>query len=195
MDKKRKIIFDLDETLYSDTSLRQKREQAILDFLGDRREAYAKLKKNMGTIASLAQLGIKKEVFYKIIEKVEINIKKDKKLRETIEKLGKEFQIIVLSNVSKNLVKKTLEKIGIFDLIDNYYGSDCFNRQKPSAECFFMVGKKDICIGNNYEKDLEFPKSKGAITILIGKDDARSDFCVKSIYEIERVITNMGGFL
>jgi len=193
MYKKRKIIFDLDETLYADSSLRQRREQAILEFLGDKSEVYLELKKSKGTIASLNEMGISKEVFYNIIEKVEINLKKDKKLRKMIKNLKKKFEVIVLSNVSKNLVKETLEKIGIIDLIDNYYGADCFSQQKPSVECFFMVERGDVCIGNNYEKDLEVPKSRGAITILIGKDDKRSDFCGKSIYDIERVIQNIGG--
>jgi len=188
MDKKRRIIFDLDETLYADSSLRQRREQFILDFLGEKKEEYLELKKSEGTITSLKKLGISKNIFYSLIEKVELDLKKDEKLREIIKKLKRKFEIIVLSNVSKNLVKKTLEKIGIIDLIDDYYGADCFSQQKPCVECFFMVRKKDICIGNNYEKDLEVPKSMGAITILIGKNDKRSDFCVKKIYEIEKTI-------
>lgn len=194
-DKKRKIIFDLDETLYIDSSLRQRREQAILEFLGDKSKAYLELKKSKGTIASLSEMGISKEVFYNIIEKVEINLKKDKKLRKIIKNLKEKFEIIVLSNVSKNLIKKTLGIIGIIDLIDNYYGADCFSQQKPSAECFFMVEREDICIGNNYEKDLEVPKSRGAITILIGKADKRPDFCGKSIYDIKRIIGGIGGGL
>jgi len=191
MDKKRKIIFDLDETLYSDTSLRERREKAILEFLGDKKELYLKLKKTRGTIASLKKLRISKEIFYSIIEKVKIRLKKDKRLRETIKKLKDKFEIIVLSNVSKGLVEKTLKKIGIVDLIDNYYGSDCFSQQKPRTECFFMVKKGDICIGNNYEKDLEVPKNLGAITILTGKNDIRPDFCAKDIYEIEKIISKL----
>jgi len=190
-DKKRKIIFDLDETLYVDNSLRQRREQAILEFLGDKSKTYLELKKSRGTIASLSEMGISKEVFYNIIEKVEINLKKDKKLRKIIKNLKEKFEIIVLSNVSKNLVKKTLGIIGIIDLIDNYYGADCFSRQKPCTECFSMVKKGDICIGNNYEKDLEVPRSIGAITILIGKDDKRPDFCAKGIHKIEKIISKL----
>ena len=191
MSNKRKIIFDLDETLYGDSSLRERREKAILDFLGERREAYLKLKKTRGTIASLNKLGIDKKGFYDIIAKVEINLKKDIKLRKIIKQLKKEFELIVLSNVSKGLVAKTLKKIGIIDLIDNYYGSDCFSQQKPSLECFFMVKKGDICIGNNYEKDLEVPQGKGAVTILIGKDDSRPDFCVKGVHDILKVINQV----
>jgi len=188
MDKKRKIIFDLDETLYNDSSLRERREIAILEFLGDRKESYLELKKTLGTIASLKELGLNKGVFYSIIEKVEIRLKKDERLRGIMEKLKDNFELIVLSNVSKGLVEKTLKKIGILDLIDHYYGADCFSQQKPSLECFFMVKTGDICIGNNYEKDLEVPKSIGAITILVGKKDIRSDFCVKDIHDILKVI-------
>ena len=191
MSNKRKIIFDLDETLYGDSSLRERREKAILDFLGERKKKYLRLKKDMGTIASLNKLGIDKKVFYNIIEKVEINLKKDIKLRKIIKQLRKEFEIIVLSNVSRGLVEETLKKIGIIDLIDNYYGSDCFSQQKPALECFFMIKKEDICIGNNYEKDLEVPKNLGAITILTGKNDIRPDFCAKDIYEIEKIISKL----
>ena len=189
--KKRKIIFDLDETLYADTSLRQRREQAILDFLGEKKKKYLEFRKSNATIASLNKLGISKKVFYNIIEKVEINLKQDKKLRKILEKLGERFELIVLSNVSKNLVKKTLKKIGIIDFIDNYYGADCFKQQKPHASCFFMVKKGDICVGNSYEKDLKVPGGMGAITILIGKKDKRPDFCTKNIYEIKGIILGM----
>jgi len=193
--KKRNIIFDLDETLYMDNSLRQRREQAILAFLGDKSKKYLELRKNGGTIASLKELGISKELFYSIIEKVEINLNPDEKLRKIIEKLKNNFKIIVLSNVSKNLVKKTLEKIGIIDLIDDYYGADCFSQQKPCIECFSMVRKGDICIGNNYEKDLEVPGSIGAITLLIGKNDKRPDFCAESIYDTPSIISQIESVL
>ena len=192
---KKKIIFDLDETLYEDNSLRQRREQAILKFLGEKKKKYLELRKKKGTIASLTNLGVNKEMFYSIIEKVEINLRQDEKLREIIKILKNNFKIIVLSNVSKSMVKKTLEKIGIIDLVEDYYGADCFRQQKPHIDCFYMVKKGDICVGNSYEKDLEVPKSMGAITILIGKDDRRPDFCINSIYGIGGAISQIESVL
>ena len=184
-----KIIFDLDDTLYSSKELREKRERKILEFLGNRSEEFLELRKSNTTIGSLSKLGINKETFFKIMEEVPINLNKDEKLIGILKNLKERHKLIVLSSISYSCVKKSLEQLGIIDLIDKFYGGDNFLTSKPSEEIFSIVEKGDICVGNNFNKDLLIPKKKGAVTILVSdKENPSPDFTIKSIYDIEEVI-------
>jgi len=185
----KKIIFDLDDTLYSDKDLRERREEEILRFLEDRKTEYMKLKKNgKGTIESFKLMGFSREDFFRVMENVNISLMKDILLIKILKDLKKVYQIYVLSNSSKKVVEKTLLQLGILDIIDKYYCGESFKNEKPDEECFFMVEKGDICVGNSFRKDLEVPKNKGAITILIGKENNKADFNIKNIYEITKIL-------
>ncbi len=184
----RQIIFDLDETIYIEKELRIKREQAILEFLGERKEEYNKLKENHGTIESLKLLNIKREKFFDLINKVPILLEKDLKLIDLIEKLKSKYKIIILSNSPNYCVYQTLEKLGILNLVDKYYSGESFKNPKPAKECFFMVQEGDICVGNNFKKDLQIPKQLGAITVLLGDFKDEADFSIHDIYELKELL-------
>lgn len=188
----KQIIFDLDDTLYDNSLLRKKREEAILEFLGDKKEDYLELKKGYGTMESLSMLGFTKKDFFKLMNSVPIDLEKDLGLIALFEKIKKDFKIIILSNSSDLCIKESLKKLGIFDFIDVYYSSEHFENFKPCIECFFMVQKGDICIGNNFKKDLEIPKKLGAITILIGNsNDISADYNLENIYQLENIIEKL----
>ncbi|MDP2924908.1 MAG: HAD hydrolase-like protein [Nanoarchaeota archaeon] len=186
----KQIIFDLDDTLYKDKRLREKREKAIIKFLGEKFNEYKILKKEFHTIECFEKLGYSRKDFFNIIDKVEINLKNDLKLQKILLKLHKRYRLIVLSNVSNYVVEKTLDKLGILFLIDEYYGGDDFSYSKPHKDCFFMISKGDIAIGNNFKKDIEIPKMLGALTILISKSNEifSADHIIKSIYDINKII-------
>jgi len=188
----KKIIFDLDDTLYKSEELRDAREKAILELLGERAEFYISLREKQGTIKSLSEMGISRKEFFKIMESVEINLEEDFILREILQNLKKDYTLIVLSNISKLCIEKTLKALGILALIDEVQGGDCFINPKPHEATFSVVGRGDICVGNNFAKDLLVPKTKGAITILITeKPDSRADFNIRSIYEINKIIDQL----
>ena len=182
-----KIIFDLDDTLYVSPELRQKRAEAILEFLGDRRDEFNELHKSFGTIESFNKLDLGKEQFYNIMNEVPIDLEKDEELIRILTILKKDHNLIVLSNSSNTCVKITLEKLGILDIIDKFYSVEDFTNSKPSEECFFMVEKGDVCVGNSFRKDLMVPKQKGAITIFVGGEHPESDFNINQIHEIENL--------
>ena len=187
-----KIIFDLDDTLYCSKELRLKRDKVIFDFLGPKINEYLLLKKSKGTIESFKEMGINKKEFFKIINKVPINVQEDKKLIDMLSEIGKRYELIVLSNNSEYSVGETLEKLGILHLIKNYYNGEYFENEKPHEECFFMVEKGDICVGNSFRKDLEIPKKLGAITILVSKNKhPESDFTISNIYELDSVLKSI----
>jgi len=186
------IIFDLDGTLYVSGKLRSIREKAILNALGDRASEYEKLRVSNSTIASLEKAGISRKMFFEIMEGVSIDLEKEEGLKKSLENLKKEYRLVVLSNSSRKCVEDTLEKLGVIDLIDGIYGGDEFGDKKPHEGCFFMVGPGDIAVGNNFEKDLEVPKGKGARTILISsKENLKSDVTISSISEIEDAVRRL----
>ncbi|KHO51471.1 MAG: hypothetical protein QT05_C0041G0005 [archaeon GW2011_AR13] len=114
-------------------------------------------------------------------------LKKENSTMKSLEILG-----ISLSNSSKFCIKETLVQLGIFNLIDSYYSAQDFGKIKPCEECFFMVDKGDICVGNNFKKDLEIPKQKGAITIFVGGFHKDADKSIKNIYELKNILK--GGY-
>lgn len=188
----RKIIFDLDGTLYTSKELWNNREKDILNLVGDKVDSYRGLRKTNTTTQSLLRLGIKREEFFNTLAGVDIPLKKDEKLRNLLLKIKETYKIIVLSNVPSVAVKKTLEKLGVLDLIDLFYGAENFKNSKPAEECFFMVDKGDICVGNNFKKDLLVPKNKGAVTIYVGSNpNYQSHFNIRTIYELEEVLKNI----
>lgn len=189
----KQIIFDLDDTLYSNKTMQIKREKAILKYLGENKIKYQELKKQNGTIASLKLLGIDKKQFFRIINQVKIEAEVDYKLIEIFKLIRKDFKTVILSNNSEYCVKETLNKLGIADLIDQIFTGEDFEESKPSEECFFMVKPGDICVGNNFEKDLKYPMKKGAITILIGESN-KACFNIKNIYELEDCLSQIKKF-
>lgn len=189
-----KIIFDLDDTVYNNSELRGNREKAILNVLGNRAGEYNKLRKIYSTTKSLEILGITREEFYEILKSVQINLKKDEKLIDFFKELSNRFRLIVLSNSPKKCAADVLECLGLTEIINEIYGGDSFSEPKPSEESFFMVEKGDICIGNNFKKDLEIPGKKGAITIFISKEKNilfRANFVIESIYELKDILDNI----
>lgn len=188
----KKIIFDLDDTLYVENNLRKKREDAILNFLDNRKEEYFKLKeKKNGTIESFKLMGFSRQDFFKIMENVPIFLKKDNRLIEILNQLKKRYNIYILSNSSEKNVKETLNQLGILNLVNEYYYGEKFYNEKPAKECFFMVESGDICVGNSFKKDLNIPKKMGAITILVGSQNDEADYCIEEIYDILEVINKI----
>jgi FMN phosphatase YigB (HAD superfamily) len=183
------IIFDLDDTLYVNKELRTEREKAIIDYLGDRKEEYYELKKEMSTLSSLNKLGISKKEFYDIINSLPIIIEKDERLIKLFSELKIQYNLVVLSNNSRFSIITVLKMLGIYDLIDKFYSAEDFKEYKPAEECFFMIKEGDIVVGNNFEKDLKIPKQKGALTVLVSnKGGFGEDFAIKEIYRLKEVI-------
>jgi len=187
----RAIIFDLDDTLYDNKDLRIAREKAILDFLGNKKWKYKELKENYSTLESLKRLGFEKSHFFRLMDKIPITLEKDPRLIKMFKKLKERFKMIVLSNVSAFCVEETLRRLGILEMVNEYYSGEDFKNQKPAKECFCIVKRGDICVGNNFKKDLEVPKQKGAITILVGEEEQNADFRIDNIYELESVLKYM----
>jgi FMN phosphatase YigB (HAD superfamily) len=191
--KMRKIVFDLDDTLYKDEGLRRQREKAILDFLKEKKFYYLALRRRFSTIESLEKLGVSKYQFFSLMNKIPVNLKEDEKLIKILKQLREDYELVVLSNNSRFVIEQTLTKLGVLRLFDENYSGQDFGLVKPAEECFFMVRKKDVCVGNNFKKDLEVPKRIGATTVLVSRSsrEKRADFNIRSVYALPELLKRL----
>jgi len=77
----------------------------------------------------------------------------------------------------------------LFQWTDKTFSGEDFKNPKPHKECFHMVKKEDIFVGNSFNKDLLIPKSKGAVTIHLTQENSKADYTIKEIYDIEKIFS------
>lgn len=99
----------------------------------------------------------------------------DKKLIDVISKLKKEFKLICVTNNPIIPAKKTLDAIGIGELITEIIGLDTCGVSKPAKEPFELAVKllnvpteEIISVGDRYDMDLSLPLDMGMGAILVG---------------------------
>jgi uncharacterized cofD-like protein/HAD superfamily hydrolase (TIGR01549 family) len=124
----------------------------------------------------------------KLIEEIKImpNLYKIFELRSL-------YKMAVFSEDTYETTIAKLKKVKIEKFFDLIITSDKIGEMKPSLNYYKKVFKEfDIepseclVIGDNFEKDLKIAKDLGAITVLYGKNDERTDF---SIYDYNELIT------
>jgi len=187
----RSIIFDLDDTLYVNKDVRAARDIEIMNLILDRKEEFFAHKKSYTTTDSLLKMGISREKFLSALAKAPINLERDERLFEILDGLAKEYNLIVISNSPRFCVKETLYQLGVLHFFSEYYGADSFSASKPDLECFSLVKAGDICVGDDFKKDLKVPKEKGAFTILVGSDEGNPDYRIQSIYDLEGALKKL----
>ena len=114
-------------------------------------------------------------------------LKKDEKLIQTICKLKEKFKIICVTNNPVLPARKTLEAIGIAELIPEIIGLDTCLKSKPAKEPFELAVKKMnttpekcISVGDRYDMDISLPLELGMSGILV--------YSVNDIYELPKLL-------
>ncbi len=106
-------------------------------------------------------------------------LKKDMKLRESIERLGGKYRMICVTNNPVTAAKKTLAAIGVDDLLPDVVGLDTCMKSKPAREVLdaaldILKCESSACvsIGDRYDIDLALPLEMGMGGILVdGAED------------------------
>lgn len=114
-------------------------------------------------------------------------LSRDEKLIETISKLKLKFKIICVTNNPVLPARKTLEAIGISDLIPEIIGLDTSGKSKPAPEPFLMAcrltdSKPEEClsIGDRFDMDISLPLEMGMGGILVTG--------VKDVYKLTELL-------
>lgn len=201
------IIFDIDSTLYTnqayaieqvDTQIRffakkqniseSKARTLISNFRKEWSKQHDGKKISLGN--TLTHFGVTIQDSIKMRETLlepSLFLKKDEKLIQTICKLKEKFKIICVTNNPVLPARKTLEAIGIAELIPEIIGLDTCLKSKPAKEPFELAVKKMnttpekcISIGDRYDMDISLPLELGMSGILV--------YSVNDVYELPELL-------
>lgn len=114
-------------------------------------------------------------------------LSRDEKLIETIKTLKQKYKIICVTNNPVLPARKTLEALGISDLIPKIIGLDTCGKSKPAVEPFELAMKETcakaeecLSVGDRYDMDLSPPLEMGMGAILVGG--------VKDVYMLPEIL-------
>lgn len=102
-------------------------------------------------------------------------LSRDEKLIETIKILKQKYKIICVTNNPVLPARKTLDALGISELIPKIIGLDTSGKSKPALEPFELALKETgskaeecLSVGDRYDMDLSLPLEMGMGAILVG---------------------------
>ncbi|MEE3410728.1 MAG: HAD family hydrolase [Treponema sp.] len=175
------IIFDIDSTLYTNAayafeqvdcqvrrfaSLRGITNDQARKMVADYRKKYAA--ENGGKKVSLSNalrsfgVSIEQSVQWRreLIEPADF-LGPDKKLQEALAALGRRYKLLCVTNNPLLPAQKTLDALGVADLIEVLVGLDTCNLSKPAKEPFERAANeagvpfgKIVSVGDRYDLDL-----------------------------------------
>lgn len=175
------IIFDIDSTLYTNASyafeqvdcqvrrfasLRGITNDQARKMVADYRKKYAA--ENGGKKVSLSNtlrsfgVSIEQSVQWRreLIEPADF-LGPDKKLQEALAALGRRYKLLCVTNNPILPAQKTLDALGVADLIEVLVGLDTCNLSKPAKEPFERAANeagvpfgKIVSVGDRYDLDL-----------------------------------------
>ncbi|MBQ9627459.1 MAG: HAD hydrolase-like protein [Treponema sp.] len=175
------IIFDIDSTLYTNASyafeqvdcqvrrfasLRGITNEEARKMVADYRKKYAA--ENGGKKVSLSNtlrsfgVSIEQSVQWRreLIEPADF-LGPDKKLQEALAALGSRYKLLCVTNNPILPAQKTLDALGVSDLMEVLVGLDTCNLSKPAKEPFERAAKeagvpfdKIVSVGDRYDLDL-----------------------------------------
>ncbi len=122
------------------------------------------------------------------------NIQPDLVLRSILENLHDQYNVFCASNSLRETVKLVLEKLGVIDLFDGYYGNDDVFHAKPSPEMYLkcMVQaparpRQTLAIEDS-EIGRETIKNVGCHGLILkNRKELRLDTILSRIEEVESV--------
>lgn len=116
-------------------------------------------------------------------------LSKDERLISVLEELSKDYRLICVTNNPVLPARKTLEAIGISDLIPEIVGLDTCGKSKPAQEPFEKAlsltnsrPEECLAVGDRYDMDIALPLEMGMGGILV------SGVC--DVYELPKVLKN-----
>lgn len=190
----RTIIFDIDGTLYTSAAyvfeqvdaqvrhlahIRGRPEDEVRKEIFDFRKRWASehqgRKISLGN--TLISFGISIEESIRWRETLlapENYLKADPKLAEVLNELSREYHLICVTNNPVAAARRTLDVIGVSDLLPDIIGLDTCMKSKPDAEMLHLaaemtgaVVEECLSVGDRYDIDLALPLQMGMGAILV----------------------------
>ena len=210
------VGFDLDRTLYSDTSeISERVAQEIF-------KAILKLKPELKTTENvetiyrkrgrelrswsrvLKEIGVEdsqkiRKIVNECLNSADIAdlIKEDQKLVQILEQLSLKFVLFLITGSIRSQAIKKLVKIGVRAELFNFslFGDDSYSLTESFDKNFqYFLSQspyqpsEHVYIGDNLQADTILPKSFGMKTILVGNYSEEADFSIANIHDIEHLL-------
>ena len=197
----------MDLTIYSHAEYGQYQIDCMIEKLGkirgipfdelnreidERRKAWIAAKGSKPSLANiLATFGVSIEEIVRWREELVepgLYLKKDPRLKETLELLSRSFVLGVVTNNPVLVARKTFDALGVSGLFTVTVGIDCCMVSKPHIKPFEKFAELSLCpaetcvsIGDRYDVDLAIPLEMGMGGILVdGVEDVYSLPCALS---------------
>ncbi len=201
------IIFDVDSTLYTnpeyafeqvDCQIRafakmkgipaDEARKTLAEFGKKWQEDHNGQKISLGNALVFFDVPIEQSVKWRreLLEPVDY-LTRDEKLINTIKKLEEKYKIVCVTNNPVLPARKTLEAIGISELIPHIVGLDTCLKSKPALEPFEKALEileckacECVAIGDRYDMDIALPLQMGMGGVLVSG--------VQEVYELDTVL-------
>ncbi len=199
--KIRTFIFDIDGTLY--TSKKYVREQVdvqirhfakirgmteneaqkkIENFRDEWSRTHGGKKISLGNAFTFFGVDIETSIRWRNeLLQPEKFLTEDLRLKNSLERLKKKFNLICVTNNPVEAARKTLAAVGIEKIIPEIIGLDTFKKSKPSREMILAAMEKTasrnfecVAVGDRFDIDLALPIEMGMAGILV---DGAEDVC------------------
>ena len=195
------IIFDIDGTLYTSpeyvfeqidvqirhfAALRKISEQEARELIYNYRRKWSLehngKKISLGNTFTAFGISIEESIKWRnALMEPEKYLKKDIKLRKALLNLKQTYKLICVTNNPVNAAFRTLQTIGIDDVIPDIIGLDTCFKSKPNREVLERAAKDTnavfsecLSVGDRYDIDLALPLELGMGAILV---DGAEDVC------------------
>ena len=215
------IFFDVGDTLYHNPEFRDAQSKQPIKQLSEARgityeEAKALFKKTreelknrlpyVTKVAVMGELGISRLEMHRYMARLNPKefLQPDKRLGEILKRLGRRYELGIITNVLEELLDKVLDALGIDKSVFRYVVSvDNTKNSKPHEEPFLkaleLAGVKAeecIYVGDSLGKDIAPAKRIGMKTIWISggqelPEDVSVDASISSIYEVEDAVSRI----
>ncbi len=188
------IIFDIDSTLYTNPRYAFEQVDVQIRFWAKKcgisavqaRNEISEFRKKWAKEHDGKKISLGNTLTYfgvSIAESIEMRksllepanfLSRDEKLVQTITALEKKYKIICVTNNPVLPARKTLQALGISELIPDIIGLDTSGKSKPAREPFELAmqktkSKPDEClsVGDRYDMEISLPLEMGMGAILV----------------------------
>ena len=205
-DRVRGVIFDIDGTLYDNDTYARGQISVLVERLAqhrgepvdqtwrsveswrDRHQASHGVRQSIGN--TFLAFGIPIETSVRWREELihpELYLDRDERLRETLLNLSVRYALLALTNNPVSVGRRTLEVLGVEDLIPVVVGLDTTLKSKPETAPFLAAAERVgispaelVSVGDRNDVDIEPARRIGMGAILVDN--------VRDVYELVHVL-------
>jgi len=182
------IMFDMDNTLYDSDELAPKYDEVFIEFVRSRMPSLSVeeirnmilQEKSHSRICALLNLSVSEYHKY-LVENIDLSlyIRPNTELQHVLERISRDYPLVLLTNNCRELAEKTLEYLDIRQYFSLIIAQEDFGPQveKPHPEAFRIVlrhfnidSSNAMMVGDSLENDIYPARELGMYAVLVKGD-------------------------